>query len=125
MNKEFLKNVLSTSVESQQKLQISTQKIKLIAEEIAERFDADGIDDINLPKKINFMFIFTNISAVIKLIRKIVDIIKQPVEIPAINADELFNQTKVAERMFVEYQTRLANGTATEQVISGVEPTTI
>lgn len=101
MNENFLKNVLSTSVESQQKLAVSTQKIKLIAEAIAERFDGDGIDDINLPKKINVWTIVTNAGSIVKLIRSIIEIIKTEVKIPIIDQDRLLAETKIAEGMYL------------------------
>jgi hypothetical protein len=52
-------------------------KIARIVLEISERFDADGIDDITLPKKVNLMFIVMNAKAVVKLFKAIIDIIKE------------------------------------------------
>jgi hypothetical protein len=62
-------------------------KVARIILEIAERFDADGIDDLTLPKKVNLMYIVMNAKAVVKLIKAIIEIIKEkkttPIIIPA------------------------------------------
>ena len=54
-------------------------KVARIILAIAERFDADGVDDLTLPKKINFFYIITNASAVGKLLKEIIEIIKEKV----------------------------------------------
>lgn len=51
-------------------------KITRIAEEIAVRFDADGIDDIRIPKKVSIWWVILNLASVAKLVSDIINVIK-------------------------------------------------
>ena len=57
-------------------------KIVRIGEAITERFDADGIDDISLPSGKNIITLVwwavTNASSLLKLIREVISIVKEP-----------------------------------------------
>lgn len=64
-------------VESYEENTFLQSKFARITLAIAERFDADGIDDLTLPKKVNFMYILTNAKGVVKLIKEIITIIKE------------------------------------------------
>ncbi len=44
---------------------------------ISERFDADGIDDLTLPKKVTIMYILTNAKGIVKLFKEVIAIIKE------------------------------------------------
>lgn len=70
---------LESTVESQA-VEISdlTCRISKSVAIIAERFDGDGIDDINLPKKIDVMWVLFNLSAAVKMIRAVVMSLTKP-----------------------------------------------
>jgi len=53
-------------------------KVVKITYSILERFDADGVDDINIPKKVNIWWALRNLSGVTKLIREIATTVKEP-----------------------------------------------
>ena len=44
---------------------------------ISERFDADGIDDLTLPKKVTVMYILTNAKGIVKLFKEVIAIIRE------------------------------------------------
>ena len=53
-------------------------KVAKITAALSERLDADGIDDINLPKKITWLWVLANVGSVSKMIKEIIAILKNP-----------------------------------------------
>lgn len=56
-------------------LECKINKASLI---IAERFDADGIDDITLPDKVSVWWVIGNLGAVAKMVSEFIQLFKQP-----------------------------------------------
>ena len=53
-------------------------KINAISTAIAERFDKDGVDDIEIPTRFTFWWVLRNSTRIYKLVTDIIDIIKKP-----------------------------------------------
>lgn len=60
-------------------------KVNLISSRIVEAFDADGIDDIRIPKKVSIWWVILNIASVGKLISDIINIVKNSCEDLVVN----------------------------------------
>jgi len=74
----LIKEIATHSIKTEVKLTHALGKIERITLLLVEAFDGDGIDDISFPKKINFFSIFTNIPAIVKLLRQAFIILKEP-----------------------------------------------
>lgn len=55
-------------------------KVEKISSRIVEAFDADGIDDIRIPKKVSIWWVILNIASVGKLISDVINIVKNECE---------------------------------------------
>lgn len=73
----LIKQIATHSIKTEVKLTHTLSKIEKITALLIERFDKDGIDDISFPKKITFFSIFTNIPAIVKLLREVFTILKE------------------------------------------------
>ena len=75
---QLIEQVATHAIKTEVKLTVALSKIEKITKLIIERFDKDGVDDINLPKKITFFAIFGNIPAIVKLFRQIFEVLREP-----------------------------------------------
>ena len=75
---QLIEQIATHSIKTEVKLTVALSKIEKITKIIIERFDKDGIDDINFPKKITFFAVFGNIPAIVKLFRQIFEVLKEP-----------------------------------------------
>lgn len=72
-------------------------KIDKIASRISEAFDADGIDDIRVPKQVSFWWVILNIAAVGKLISDVIKLVKQDCNETTITVIAPTNDNQVSE----------------------------
>jgi len=75
---QLIEQIATHSIKTEVKLTVALSKIEQITKLIIERFDKDGVDDINFPKKITFFAVFGNIPAIVKLFRQIFEVLREP-----------------------------------------------
>lgn len=75
---QLIEQIATHSIKTEVKLTVALSKIETITKLIIERFDKDGVDDINFPKKITFFAVVANIPAIVKLLRQVFEVLKQP-----------------------------------------------
>ena len=74
---DLIEQIATHSIKTEVKLTVALSKIEKITKLIIERFNKDGFDDLNFPKKITFFAIVANIPAIVKLLRQIFEVLKE------------------------------------------------
>lgn len=74
---DLIEQIATHSIKTEVKLTVALSKIEKITKLIIERFNKDGVDDLNFPKKITFFAIVANIPAIVKLLRQIFEVLKE------------------------------------------------
>jgi hypothetical protein len=75
---QLIEQVATHAIQTEGKLIVAMSKIEKITKLIIERFNKDGVDDINFPKKITFFAVVANIPAIVKLLRQIFEVLREP-----------------------------------------------
>lgn len=73
----LIKQIATHSIKTEVKLTHTLSKIEKITQLLVERFDKDGTDDLNFPKKITFFSVIANVPALVKLLRQIFETLKE------------------------------------------------
>ena len=74
---DLIEQIATHSIKTEVKLTVALSKIEKITKLIIERFNKDGVDYLNFPKKITFVAIVANIPAIVKLLRQIFEVLKE------------------------------------------------
>ncbi len=74
----LIKEIATHSIKTEVKLTHTLSKIERITALLIKAFDGDGVDDITFSKKITFFSVFTNIRAIVTLLRNVFLILKEP-----------------------------------------------